>query len=143
MCRRLLSLVVLSATVGALPAAAPPVPAGRGGLPPVTAPPAAVFGKVAPRDREKARQFYKKHIDVKGMPVLAAAAVADEALQRTHVIVTRLLAGRPDVLQAMVAHGTRLIIIGKDQVYTDMPEYRNSWNPKFMNERVRGTGGLG
>src|SRR5262249_39087859 len=48
----------------------------------------------------------------------------------------------PDILEAMSKHGTRLIIIGKDQVYTDMPEYRNSRNAKFMNERVRGTGGL-
>src|SRR5687767_9014002 len=39
--------------------------------------------------------------------------------------------------------GTRLIIIGKDQVYTDMPEYRNHPNPTYQNERVRGTGGLG
>ena len=76
------------------------------------------------------------------MPVLAAAEVADEALQRTHDIVTHLLAGRPDVLEAMAKHGTRLIIIGKDQVYTDMPEYRNSPNPAYQNERVRGTGGL-
>src|SRR5208282_1053903 len=43
---------------------------------------------------------------------------------------------------AMVKRGTRLIIIGKDQVYTDMPEYRNSPNPAYQNERVRGTGGL-
>lgn len=34
-----------------------------------------------------------------------------------------------------------LIIIGKDQRYTDMPEYRNSRNPDYLNERVRGTGG--
>ena len=40
-------------------------------------------------------------------------------------------------------HGTRLIIIGKDQVYTDMPEYRNHPNPAYQNERVRGTGGSG
>ncbi len=53
-----------------------------------------------------------------------------------------MLAGRPDILEAMKKNGTRLIIIGKDQVYTDMPEYRNAPNPKFMNERVRGTGGL-
>jgi hypothetical protein len=43
----------------------------------------------------------------------------------------------------MANHGTRLIIIGKDQVYTDMPEYRNRPNAAFLNERVRGTGGLG
>jgi hypothetical protein len=42
----------------------------------------------------------------------------------------------------MVQNGTRLIVIGKDQVYTDMPEYRNHPNPTYQNERVRGTGGF-
>jgi alpha-glucosidase len=145
MSKRLLSLLVAGVTLTALPAAAPPAPMVRTGtreMPAVTPPPASVFKRFRQRDQEKARQFYKKHIDVKGVPVLASAEVADEALQRTWFIVTRMLAGRPDVLKAMVAHGTRLIIIGKDQVYTDMPEYRNTRNPKFMNERVRGTGGL-
>jgi alpha-glucosidase len=68
--------------------------------------------------------------------------VADEALVRTHHIVTRMLAGRPDILQLMAKVRTRLIVIGKDQVYTDMPDYRNTGNAAFMNERVRGTGGL-
>jgi hypothetical protein len=112
-------------------------------LPPVTAPPEAFFDKVSERDRGAAVKFYKKYIDVKGMAVVAAAEVADEALQRTYDIVTHMLAGRPDVLDVMVKNGTRLIIIGKDQVYTDMPEYRNHPNPTFQNERVRGTGGLG
>src|SRR6185295_18536796 len=52
-----------------------------------------------------------------------------------------LLAGRPDVIDAMVRDGMYLIVIGKDQNYTDMPEYRNSPNPAYLNERVRGTGG--
>jgi alpha-glucosidase len=110
--------------------------------PAVTAPPESVFEKFRERDREAARQFYKKHIDVRGLPVLAGAEAADEALRRTWEIVTHMLAGRPDILQAMVKNGTRLVIIGKDQVYTDMPEYRLSLNPAFLNERVRGTGGL-
>src|SRR4029078_1377110 len=29
-----------------------------------------------------------------------------------------------------------------DQVYTDMPEYRKRFNAAYLNERVRGTGGL-
>jgi predicted metalloprotease with PDZ domain len=111
-------------------------------LPKVSEPPESFFERVRERDREAARKFYKKYIDVKGMPVVAAAEVADEALQRTYYLVTHLMAGRPDVLEAMVKHGTRLIIIGKDQVYTDMPEYRNHPNPSYQNERVRGTGGL-
>src|SRR4029434_7459312 len=51
------------------------------------------------------------------------------------------LAGRSPLLGATRRRGTRLIIIGKDQVYTDMPEYRNHPNPDYQNERVRGTGG--
>jgi len=109
--------------------------------PPVTAPPESFFELVREDDREVARQFYGKYVDCGGLPVVAAAAVADEALHRTHEIVTRMLAGRPDVLQAMVQNGMYLIIIGKDQVYTDMPEYRNHPNPAYQNERVRGTGG--
>ncbi len=110
--------------------------------PAVIAPPDSFFASVRERDRDAARKFYKKYIDVKGLPVVASAEVADEALQRTHFIVTHLLAGRPDVLEAMAKNGTRLIVIGKDQVYTDMPEYRNHPNPQYQNERVRGTGGF-
>lgn len=109
--------------------------------PSVTAPPESFFQIVAPRDREAARKFYGKYIDVKGMPVVAHADVADLALQRTYEIVTHMLAGRPDVLSAMVSNGMYLIIIGKDQVYTDMPEYSRHPNPAYQNERVRGTGG--
>ena len=112
------------------------------GAPGVTAPPEAFFQKVRERDRDAARGFYKKYIDVKGIPVVASGEVADLALQRTYDIVTHVLAGRADVIKAMVDQGMYLIIIGKDQVYTDMPEYRDSRNPEFQNERVRGTGGF-
>ena len=109
--------------------------------PAVTAPPESFFGIVREGDRDAARAFYKKYIDVKGMPVVAAGEVADESLVRTYDIVTHLLAGRPDVINAMVSNKMYLIIIGKDQFYTDMPEYRRAQNPAYMNERVRGTGG--
>ena len=110
--------------------------------PAVTAPPESVFARFRESDREPARRFYGKFLEVKGIPVLASAEVADAALVRTGEIVGHLLAGRPDIIEAMVKRGTRLIVIGKDQVYTDMPEYRNSPNPAYQNERVRGTGGL-
>jgi dipeptidyl aminopeptidase/acylaminoacyl peptidase len=110
--------------------------------PAVSAPPEAFFEKMKEGDRAAARRFYRKYLDTQGVPVAAAAEVDDLALQRTHDLVTHLLAGRPDVLETMVKHGTRLIIIGKDQVYTDMPEYRNHPNPSYQNERVRGTGGF-
>src|SRR5262245_14599575 len=77
----------------------------------VTAPPDSFFALVRERDREVARAFYKKHLDIGGMPVVAAAEVADEALRRTHEIVTHMLAGRPDIVQAMAGSGMYLIII--------------------------------
>src|SRR6266851_75653 len=110
--------------------------------PKVTAPPELFFERFKDKDREAARLFYKKHIDANGLSIAAGADVAHAALERTYHIVTHMLAGRPDILDAMRKYGTRLIIIGKDQVYTDMPEYRNHPNPMYQNERVRGTGGL-
>jgi hypothetical protein len=104
-------------------------------------PPAARAERIA-AEMKIYRDFYKKYLDVKGMPVVASADVDDLALQRTYDIVTHVLAGRPDIVKAMVDQGMYLIIIGKDQVYTDMPDYRNSPNPDFQNERVRGTGGF-
>jgi len=110
--------------------------------PPVTPPPPSFFQGFAEGDREAARQFYKKHLDLNGLSIAASGEVSDAALERTYYIVSRMLAGRPDVLRAMAAKGTRLIIIGKDQLYSDMPEYRNTENPAYVNERVRGTGGF-
>jgi alpha-glucosidase len=141
---RRVSYVLVGALAGLIGLAAPAYAddADKKETPAVSAPPEAFFAKFRERDREAACTFYKKYLDVKGMSVAASAEVADEALQRTHYLVTHLLAGRPDILGAMAKHGTRLIIIGKDQVYTDMPEYRAAPNPAYLNERVRGTGGL-
>jgi alpha-glucosidase len=108
--------------------------------PSVDSPPDAFFELVSPRHRDAARKFYKKHLSVGGLPVAAAEVVDDRALVQTSSIVTHMLAGRPDVLQKMVENGMYLIIIGKDQVYTDMPEYSGHPNPAYQNERVRGTG---
>ena len=99
-------------------------------------PPESFFEMVAEKDRDAARQFYKKYAEVDGMPVVAAGEVADEALVRTCEIVSHMLAGRPDVVEQMVKDKMYLIIIGKDQLYAEMPEYRNVPNPAYM-ERAR------
>ena len=107
----------------------------------IIAPPQSFFELVREKDRSTAQSFYRKFLDIEGLPVVSSAEVADEALLRTHDIVSHMLAGRPDIHRAMAGNGMYLIIIGKDQVYADMPEYRDHPNPEFQNERVRGTGG--
>jgi alpha-glucosidase len=115
---------------------------GQGSDPPrVTAPPESFFALVNERERDAARAFYRKFLEIDGMPVVAADVVADQALVRTREVVTHMLAGRPDVVRALADQKMYLIVIGKDQLYTDMPEYRNHPDPAYQNERVRGTGG--
>jgi len=64
----------------------------------VTPPPDAFFDLVRERDRDVARKFYRKYLLAQGIPVVAAEVVDDLALQRTSEIVTRMLAGRPDLV---------------------------------------------
>ena len=52
-------------------------PAQEKDAPKVSAPPDVVFEKYRKDDREVARKFYKKYLDVKGIAVLAAEEVAD------------------------------------------------------------------
>ena len=108
---------------------------------PVIAPPDGFFDLVDEQHREVAREFYGKYIEADGLPIVAHHDVADEALIRSREIVVSMLAGRPDVLEAMAENRMYLIIIGRYQNYTDMPENRLLANPEFLNERVRGTGG--
>ena len=72
--RQIITLWILSAAV--LLGHAQDQPAARAEHPPVTAPPESFFEMVSPRDRDPARQFYKKYIDVRGMPVVASGEVA-------------------------------------------------------------------
>ena len=134
-----LALLVLAGRADAQPSA---FAAGGETIPQVTAPPESFFTQIRDRDRDAARAFYKKYLDVHGISLAASGEVADAALQRDYDIITHMLAGRPDIIQSMIDGHTHLIIIGKDQLYTDMPEYRNSPNPAYQNERVRGTGGI-
>lgn len=115
--------------------------AWAGELPVVGPVPKDFFQRVADEDRKVARGFYAKHVDAGGLAIVAAGVVDDRALQRGHEIVTRMLAGRADLIEAMAENGMYVVIIGKDQKYTDMPEYRNRRNPDYVNARVRGTGG--
>src|SRR5207247_7992502 len=79
--------------------------------PTVLPPPESFFALVNPRDRDTARQFYEKYVDIKNIPVVSSAEVANLALQRTHEIVSHLLTERPDAIAAMKSNGMYLIII--------------------------------
>lgn len=88
--------------------------------------------------------FYQKYLNAQGIPILSSAAVNNTALRRACQMVAVMLAARADVSRAMVARDARLAIIGRYELTTDIPEYRNLYSEypgTDWNVRTRGLGG--
>jgi len=99
------------------------------------------------------KDFFFKQLDFHGIPIKAHKVVADEALYAAHdrlaLLFTNLLTKQPMVISNLVARGAALHIIGRDQVTTDLPEWRHDkgkalaeYNGLTRDQRTRGMGGL-
>jgi hypothetical protein len=91
--------------------------------------------------------FYAKVLDFEGIPIKAPAVVEDKALLIARDRLSRLLKNLPDARYNLRMAGAELHIIGKDQVTSDLPEYRNLKGKPFdgnltVDQRTRGLGGL-
>lgn len=84
--------------------------------PPTLAPPPALLGL---------EDFYEKYLDADGIHVVASAGVSDEALFRVAATIDEMLADRPDLREAVVAAGARVVVLAPDQLLTDIPEFRD------------------
>jgi hypothetical protein len=63
------------------------------------------------RDKLKLDPFYKKHLDLAGLPILASDKVSDEGLVEAAHLIRQILSEREDILQAMVKKGCRFVIM--------------------------------
>jgi len=97
----------------------------------VTAPPAEL----------KLDPFYAKFISANGYPIVASAKVNDYALKEAAYLVNLMLAHRPDVKDAMVKSGSRLIIMSHEEFTTDVPEHSHLRPKDYWDARARGLGG--
>lgn len=95
----------------------------------------------APPKEMKAPEYYTKYIDADGFPILASKNVDDYALKEAAYLVGMLLAERPDIKRAMVASGSRLLIIAHNEYTTDLPEFADFKPKDYWDARARGTGG--
>ena len=93
--------------------------------------------------------FFSKQLDFHGIPIKAHACVADEALRAAYGRLARMLANLPAERARLAAAGAELHVIGRDQVTTDLPEWRHDKGKKLeeyhgltRDERTRGMGGL-
>lgn len=85
--------------------------------------------------------FYKKHISANGYPIVSSARVSDYALKEAAWLVNLLLSERPDIRQAMIQNGSRLVIMAHNEYTTDIPEHAHLRPKDFWDARARGLGG--
>lgn len=95
----------------------------------------------APPKSLKLDPFYEKYTHANGYPVVASARVDDYALKEAAYLVDLMLAERPDVRKAMIASGSRLIVMAHSEFTTDIPEYAGMKPKDYWDARARGLGG--
>ena len=114
---------------------------------------ASASPKIVPLDPPE-QDFFSKQLDFHGLPVKSHKVVVDEALyaasDRLSLMFSNLLSKQPMVISNMVAGRVELHIIGRDQVTTDLPEWRQdkgrpiyepTYNGMTRDQRTRGMGG--
>lgn len=91
--------------------------------------------------------FFAKELDYEGILIKAPDVVDDRALAVARDRLKRLLGRLPNARYNLKVAGAELHIIGKDQVTSDLPEFRHLKGKPFdgkltVDERTRGLGGL-
>ena len=93
--------------------------------------------------------FFTKELSFHGILIKAPSVVADEALYVVYDRMARETAHLPMVVTNLAAAGAQVHLIGRDQVTTDLPEWRqdkhvplDEYNGLTRDERTRGMGGL-
>jgi hypothetical protein len=93
------------------------------------------------------KEFFAKVLDYEGIPIKAHKDVADEALFAARDRLSRMLVNLPAVRLSLHKAGAELHIIGRNQVTSDLPEFRRMKGKPFdgdltVDQRTRGMGGL-
>ncbi len=102
---------------------------------------AAEYIVSAPPAEMKLDPFYQKYTSASGYPIVSSANVNDYALKEAAYLVDMLLAKRPDVREAMIKSGSRLIVMGCEEYTTHVPEHSHLKPKDFWDARARGLGG--
>src|SRR5947209_6781833 len=92
------------------------------------------------RSEWKLADFYQKHVDLQGFPIVSSAEVSDEALLEAAEIVRQMLINRDDVLAALVKNKIRLAVMTPRQQTTDIPEHSDLTPKDYWDRRARGLG---
>jgi hypothetical protein len=94
------------------------------------------------------KRFFSKRLDYEGIPIKAHRDVDDAALLQAYARLEKMLGRLPQVCRRLADARTELHIIGRNQVTTDLPEWRQDkgkrlpeYNGLTRDQRTRGMGG--
>lgn len=93
-----------------------------------------------PPESLKLPVFYKKYVDVLGLPVLSSEKAHDSALLEIGYLTFMMLGNRPDICHAMARNNTRLVVIAHNEFTTDTPEFADMEPKDWWDRRCRGMG---
>ena len=79
---------------------------------------------IPPPARFKVDPYYTKFTYAREFPVLGSDKVSDEALLKANDTVRKMFAYRHDILKALIADGARLVVLGRDEALSELPEFR-------------------
>ncbi len=104
-------------------------------------PTSTAFTVTDPPEHMNLNPIYEKFVSAEGYPIVGSMGVNDYALKEAAFLVRGMLAHRPDVKAAMVAGGSRLIVMAHDEFTTDVPEHAHLRPKDYWDRRARGLGG--
>lgn len=85
-------------------------------------------------------EFYAKHLDAGGFPILASKKVADAALMEARYLIDQMLDGRDDLRRKLVENKIRFVIMAVDEMTTVVPEHSDLTPARYWDRRARGLG---
>ena len=84
--------------------------------------------------------FYGKHLDARGLPVLASGRVEDAALREAKFLVEAMVGHRPEILSALATARVRVVVMSVAEFTADVPEHSDLEPRDHWNRRARGLG---
>lgn len=90
-----------------------------------------------PETKDGVPACYTQRESAHGFPILATAKTNPYALKEVAYLLNLMLEHRPDVRQAMIDSGARMVIMAHDEFTTDLPEFA-----RLADEPVKGHEGM-
>jgi len=90
----------------------------------------------APPKKFRIDPYYTKFTWAREFTIIGRQA-SDEALLQANETIRRMFAYRHDILKAFMADGMKLVVLGRDEHISDLPEYKKLSDPRAIDALSR------